>query len=138
MVLRLRGGTKEYDRTQYIVIPSHHHHHHIVDSSYQTIAFSLLHAFEILQANLLVAASLPFGYDQEQYHVPEARSAHDVDEFNDHCDQLQSAISACKEHIVDSREGDPTDQLQRGHLNAESVHNESQWKDACRAVKRNQ
>eukprot|EP00973_Karenia_brevis_P037242 5134780-Karenia_brevis.AAC.1 len=83
MALRLRGGMKEYDRTQYIVIPSHHHHHHIVDSSYQTVIFSMLHAFEMLQANLLVAASMPFGYDQVQYHVSESRSAHDDDEFND-------------------------------------------------------
>eukprot|EP00973_Karenia_brevis_P019215 2633748-Karenia_brevis.AAC.1 len=84
MALRLHGGTKVYDKTQYIVIPSHHHHHHhFVDSSHQTVIFSMLHAFEILQANLALVASMPFGYDQVQYQVSECMSAHDDDEFND-------------------------------------------------------
>eukprot|EP00973_Karenia_brevis_P049724 6904117-Karenia_brevis.AAC.1 len=46
-----------YSRTQYVVVPSHHHHHHFVDSC-QPVICTMLHAFEILQANLALVASL--------------------------------------------------------------------------------
>eukprot|EP00973_Karenia_brevis_P007412 1002750-Karenia_brevis.AAC.1 len=116
----------------------------------------MLHAFEILQANLALVASMPFGYDQVQSQVSECMSASatpegdphasdasmahrqtsndlsfDQSDPNDDCDQLQPAISACKKHSGH-------DQLQRGHLGADSFHKESQWKDACRTVKRDQ
>eukprot|EP00973_Karenia_brevis_P066905 9300868-Karenia_brevis.AAC.1 len=59
----------------------------------------MLHAFEMLQANLALVASMPFGLDQVQYQVSECASTHGDDVFKDDNDQLQPAISACKDHI---------------------------------------